>query len=185
MNKVSLRNIFKLFVFALFFFLGCGFQTSFWPNVITSIPSPQVWLIVILFIIIRWSSLNYIFYIYFLSYCLTLFSSYPLKMLWTTLFITYFIIINIKKRIHLTGVFSFILLAFVGSFIFEVSSYILSDLLEPVPTSVLFFDRVLQILVNFIFSYPLYFALESLDKSLQPQEDWKTSSHYTYQDPLP
>lgn len=183
MNKVNLRNILKLFVFGLFFFMGCGFQTSFWPNIITSIPSPQVWLIIILFITIRWNNLNYIFYIYFLSYCLTVFSEVPLKMLWTSLFVTYFILISVKKRIHLSGVFSFILLSFVGSFIFETTSYFLSGVLEPTPVAILFFDRLLQILVNFIFSYPLYFALEYLDKSLQVQEDWKTSSHHSYQEP--
>lgn len=163
-------------MYGLFFFLACGFQTSFWPYIITAIPSPQVWLIMILFIVIRWNSLNNIFYIYFLSYCLTLFSNVPLKMLWTTLFITYFILVTIKKRIHLSGVFSFILLSLLGSLIFEVSSYFMSDLLEPTPTSIMFFDRLLQILVNFIFSYPLYFLLEMLDKSLQVQDDWKTST---------
>ena len=177
MNKLRLRYILKLVVFSLFFFLACGFQTSFWPNIITAIPSPQVWLIMILFIIIRWDSLNNIFYIYFLSYSLTIFDEIPLKMLWTSLFITFFILVSIKKRIHLGGVFSFILLSLAGSLIFEVSSYFMSDLLEPTPTGLMFFDRLLQILVNFIFSYPLYFALEMLDKALQVQEDWKTSSH--------
>ena len=184
MNNVSLRNIVKLFAFGLFFFIGCGFQTSFWPNIITSIPSPQVWLIIILFIIVRWNNLNYIFYIYFLSYCLTVFSEMPLKMLWTSLFVTYFILVSIKKRIHLSGVFSFILLSFLGSLIFEASCYFLSGVLEPTPVSLMFFDRLLQILVNFIFSYPLYFALEMLEKSLAVQEDWKTSSQHMQQDHL-
>jgi hypothetical protein len=184
MNKVSLRNILRLFAFGLFFFMGCGFQTSFWPNLITSIPSPQVWLIIILFITVRWNNLNYIFYIYFLSYCLTLFAEVPLKMLWTALFVTYFILISIKKRIHLSGVFSFILLSFAGSMIFELTTYFFSGVIEPTPVGFLFLDRVLQILVNFIFSYPLYFMLEFLDKAMQPQEDWKTSSHHTHQEPL-
>lgn len=176
MNKLHLRTFLKLSIFALFFFLGCGFQTSFWPNLITAIPSPQIWLIMILFITIRWNSINYIFYIYFLSYCLTLFAELPLKMLWTPLFITYFILVSIKKRIHLSGVFAFILLSLAGSLIFELSCYFLSGIVESTPTTAMFFDRLLQILVNFIFSYPLYFLLETLEKSLQPVEDWKTSN---------
>ncbi|MBY0452812.1 MAG: hypothetical protein K2P92_07240 [Bdellovibrionaceae bacterium] len=176
MNKLHLRLIYKLILFTMIFFIGCGFQTSFWPNIISFLPSPQIWLIVIFYIGIKWKSLNYIFYIYFLSYCLTLFTDVPLKMLWVPLALIYFILILVKDRIRLTGVFSFILYSLVGSVMFEVGYYFISSLLEPVPTSILFVDRTLQVLMNFILSYPLYFVLEFADRALSEKPDWHRSS---------
>lgn len=105
-----------------------------------------------------------------------MFSDIPLKMLWCPLSVTYFLIVSVKNRIQLSGVFSFILLAFAGSFIFETSYYLFSDLLEAIPTNVMFIDRLLQILVNFIFAYPFYFVLESIDRLTSAREDWRESA---------
>lgn len=176
MNNTRLRFYFKILAFTLLFFLMCGFQTSFWPNIVTLLPSPQLWLITVFFLTMRWPPIFTIFYVYFLAFCLTHFSDIPLKMLWTTLLITFAAIWFIKDRIQLTGAFSFIVISLCGSAIFEVSYYYLSDLLEVTPTTFMFIDRSLQILVNFIFCYPMYFFLTYLDKLLLDQDEWKTSS---------
>lgn len=176
MSNTRLRFSFKVLAFTLLFFLSCGFQMSFWPNIITFLPSPQIWLIIIFFISMKWKPVFAIFYIYFLAYCLTNFSEIPLKMLWTTLLITFTAIWFIKDRIQLSGAFAFITLSLMGSLIFEISYFSLSDILEITPTTFMFTDRLLQILMNFIFSYPLYFALTSFDKALLDQDEWQKSS---------
>jgi hypothetical protein len=176
MNKQQIRYIYKLIAFTLLFFLGCGFQTSFWPNVISALPSPQVWLITLMFITIKWKSIYNIFFIFFLTYCLTAFADIPLKMLWCTWPIIYFVMISVKNRIQLSGVFSFILFTLAGSLLFEVGYYWFSDMLEATPTTIMFIDRLLQILMNFIFSYPVYFVLEAVDRWTATQEDWNESS---------
>lgn len=139
-------------------------------------PSPQVWLITLMFITIRWKSIYNIFFIYFLTYCLTAFSDIPLKMLWCTWPVIYFSLISVKNRIQLGGVLSFILFTFAGSFLFEAGYYIFSDMLEATPTMVMPVDRLLQILMNFIFSYPVYFVLSFADRLTLAQEDWRDSS---------
>jgi hypothetical protein len=159
-------------LFTLFFFFACGFQTSFWPHIITIIPSPQIWLLLIFFITLKWSPLFTIFYIYFLGFCLTRFSQIPLKMAWSTLLVTFTLLSFLKNRVQLSGVFSFVLYCFVGSFIFQVSYVLLSDLLEKIPSTVLFIERFLQILVNFIFSYLFYFVFEWLDQFLNVKDNW-------------
>ena len=181
MNKRQILFFYKLLGFTLLYFLACGFQTSFWPNIISFLPSPQIWLIILLFITIKWKSINSIFFIYFLSYCLTFFADIPLKMLWCPLALTYFLIVTVKNRIQLTGVLSFILFNLAGSFLFETGYYFFSDILESTPTSLMFFDRLLQILMNFIFSYPVYFVLDFLDKSTQIKEDWRESATKNFQ----
>ncbi len=183
MNKLQIRLVTQLMLFTFLFFVGCGFQTSFWPNVFSFLPSPQIWLIIILFMAVKWRSLNTIFYIYFLSYCVTFFTDVPLKMLWIPLLLIYTLIVLVKDRIRLTGVFSFILYTLVGSLLFEVSYYFISGLIEPVPTSFMFVDRLLQILMNFILSYPLYFLLDFVDRSFSPDEDWQRSNLNQHNEP--
>lgn len=183
MNNARLRHYIKIFVFTLLFFLACGFQTSFWPNVITFLPSPQIWLIMLVFITLKWKPVFTIFYIYFLAFCLTFFSEIPLKMLWVSLLIMFTVLWLIKNRIQLTGVFSFIILTLLGSFVFELSYYYFSDLLEAIPTSFMFFDRSLQILVNFIFCYPLYFVFSKIDVAVFDEDEWKKSTRTDHEVP--
>ena len=175
MTNKRLRFYFKISFFTLLFFVACGFQTSFWPNIITFIPSPQIWLIMIIFIIVKWSPTFTIFFIYFLGFCLTRFSEIPLKMIWSTMLIMFSSLQFIKNRIQLTGAFSFIILTLFGSFVFEMTYYYLSDLLEVIPTSLMLIDRLLQILVNFIFCYPLYFTLDKMNTFLFDENEWLRS----------
>lgn len=176
MTNLRLRFYFKIFMFTLLFFIACGFQTSFWPNIITFIPSPQVWLILIIFMTVRWEPLFTIFYIYFLGFCLTRFSEIPLKMIWSTSIVMFASLLFIKNRIQLTGAFSFIILTLFGSTVFEMVYYYFSDALEVIPTSLMLIDRLLQILVNFVFCYPLYFTLDKIDIMLFDDNEWRRSS---------
>ncbi len=176
MNNLRLRFYFKILMFTLLFFVACGFQTSFWPNIITFIPSPQVWLIIIIFMTVRWTPLFTIFYIYFLGYCLTRFSEIPLKMIWTTSLVMFSSLLFVKNRIQLTGAFSFIILTLFGSFIFEICYFYFSDILEAIPTSFMPIERLLQILVNFVFCYPMYFMLDKFDILLFDDNEWRRSS---------
>ena len=176
MNNTRLRFYFKILIFTLMFFVACGFQTSFWPHIMTLIPSPQIWLILIIFMTIKWPPLFTIFYIYFLGFCLMSFSEIPLKMIWSTTLIVFSSLLIIKNRIQLTGASSFIILTLFGSAAFEASYYSLSALLESSPTSLMLTDRLLQILVNFVSCYPLYFLLDKIDGLLFNENEWQHSS---------
>lgn len=176
MNNRQLKFYFKILFFTLLFFIACGLQTSFWPNVIAIIPSPQIWLIMIIFITIKWPPLFTIFYIYFLGFCLTSFSDIPLSMIWSTTLVVFTSLLVIKNRIQLTGAFSFVILVLFGSLTFEITYYYFSDLLETIPASIMFYDRILQVLVNFIFCYPLYFILDKADILIFDEQDWTRSS---------
>ena len=183
MNNARLRFYFKLLVFTLIFFVFCGLQTSFWPNIITSVPSPQLWLIMTLFITFKWPPVLSIFFIYFLGYCMTMFSNIPLKMLWTCLLITFTIVWVVKSRIQLTGAIFFIMLTLAGSITFEVSYFYFSEILESTPTRLNFIDRALQILINFIFCYPVFMFLNKMDTFLFDENDWSRSNKANYEAP--
>ncbi len=172
MTTIRLRFYFKIFFFTLFFFMVCGFETSFWPHLIPWIAAPQIWLLMILFITLKWSPLFAIFYIYFLGFCLTRFSNVPLKMVWSSLLVTFGVLWVIKNRVQMSGLFSFILFCLGGSMVFQIAYVGLSQIIERTPTPLLFTDRLLQVLMNFIFSYPLYFILQWFDESLFKTNDW-------------
>lgn len=182
MNNTRLRFFLKLSVFTLVFFLLCGLQSSFWTNLISFIPSPQFWLILFVFVATKWAPVSSIFYIYFLGFCLTNFSDAPLKMIWFSSLIMFLAILLIKNRIQLTGVFLFIVLNLIGSVTFELSYYYLSDILEATPTQLMFSDRLVQILINFIFSYPMYFVFEKIDIFIFDENEW-TKSRQTQDGP--
>lgn len=172
MNNIRLRFYFKSLIFTLLFFIACGFQTSFWPNIVSFLPPPQVWLILMVFIAIKWPAPFGIFFIYFLGYCLTNFSDIPLKMIWFSMLIVYAGILLIKNRIQLTGVFLFIIISLFSSSAFEISYYYFSDMLEVTPTTFMFSDRLIQILMNFIFAYPLYILFNKIDLFIFDENDW-------------
>lgn len=182
MNSSRLRFFIKVFGFTALFFLACGFQTSFWPNLISFAPSPQLWLILVIFLATKWEPLFTIFYIYFLGFCLTQFSDIPLKMVWIPCLIMFAALWLIKNRVQLSGVVSFVLMTFIGSLVFEMSSYYLSGLLETVPTQLMLLDRLIQILLNFIFCYPLYFFLTLIDRLLFDENRWKDSAQNLMQE---
>lgn len=184
MNSTRIRFFFKVFSFTVMFFLACGFQTSFWPNVIGFIPGPQLWLILMIFLATKWEPLFSIFYIYFLGFCLTQFSDVPLKMVWVPSLLMFGALWLIKNRVQLSGALSFVLLTFIGSFVFEMGSFYLSGLLEAVPTQLLLLDRLIQILINFIFCYPLYFFFTSMDRLLFDENRWKESAQNLSQEAL-
>ena len=172
MTTRRFRFYLKLLMITFFFFLACGFQTSFWPHLISFIPCPQIWLLLIFYITLKWKPVFTIFYIYFLGFCLTRFSQIPLKMVWSTLLVTFTFLSLLRNRIQLSGVFSFVLYCLFGSVLFQVSYVLLSEFLERIPTTILFVERFLQILVNFIFSYALYFVFEWLDQIFANREIW-------------
>ena len=175
MNSLRLRFYFKITTFSFVFFLLCGFQTSFWPNIITFLPSPQFWLMMIFFISLCWSPLFSVFYIYFLGFCLTRFSQIPLKIAWTTLLATFTLLTLFKERVRLGGALSFSFFTLLGSIIFEISYIVLSHSIESNPTSFQLFDRLVQVIMNFIFSYPAYLFFEWLDQLFYTKHLWSTT----------
>lgn len=172
MNSLRFNFYLKILTFTLVFFIVCGFQTSFWPNVITFVPSPQLWLLMIFFISLKWTPLFSVFYIYFLGFCLTRFSQIPLKMAWTTLLVTFSLLALIKDRVRMSGALSFSFFTLLGSLIFEVAYVLLSRSIEKNPTSILFFERTVQVIMNFIFSYPTYRLYEWLDQAFYSKNSW-------------
>ncbi|MFN3454629.1 MAG: hypothetical protein ACK41T_06670 [Pseudobdellovibrio sp.] len=172
MTKKNLLLSLRLFIFTLVFFAFCGFQTSGWNFIFNSLPSPQLWLIFIVYIGYKWSQKLAVSYIYFLGFILTFYTYAPLKMVWMTLFALVLFIWFFKNRIHSNSLFFFSVLVTSSSLFFTLAYIIISGWLESNSTPIHFVHRLLEIGLNFLFSLPVYKFLHFIDNKLQPSEPW-------------
>jgi len=176
MSKQRISFYLKYLVFTLVFFAFCAFQSSFWPFVIDSLPSPQLWLLFIIFISLKWSNTNNIFYIYFLGFCMTQFSYVSLKTIWMSLLAVTLFVWIFKNRIHSTSLFFFSVLVGSASLLYSVVYIATSNWLELNPTPIYFLHRLLEIGCNFLFSIPVFKFLSFIDERFQTTETWNINS---------
>lgn len=176
MSKRQIVLIIKLLVFTLVFFAFCAFQTSFWPFVLSTFPAPQLWLIMVIFIALKWPTVRALFFIYFLGFVLTRFSYIPLKMAWTSLLAVTLFVWFFKNRIHSTSLFYFSILVTSGSLFYSIVYILISRWLEPMGTPIYFLHRLLELGCNFLFSIPVYKTLDVLDQKFQSSQTWGPAS---------
>lgn len=182
MSRSSILLILKLVTFTVVFYAFCAFQTSFWPFILGTFPAPQLWLIMVVFIALKWPTFRTVFFIYFLGLIMTRFSYVPLKMAWTSLVMLIMFVWFFKNRIHSTSLFYFSILATSGSFFYSLSYILLSNWLEPAPTSIYFLHRTLEMGCNFLFSIPVYKFLDFIDKRFESTPSWgPTSAPHTHE----
>lgn len=162
-SKDDTSQVIKYVLFSLVFMAFCAFETSFWPNVISFIESPQLWLIFIVFIVVRWTERWNLFYLYFLGYTLTLYSMMPLKMAWFSLIVVYAVLYFLKMRIHSTTAGTFSILTAAVSILYSVVYIGFSHLFEKNPTAIMPLTRLSHACMNFIFSIPVFIMLDWLN----------------------
>ncbi|MFZ3230301.1 MAG: hypothetical protein WA160_08860 [Pseudobdellovibrio sp.] len=93
-------------------------------------------------------------------------------MAWTTLLATFTLLSLFKDRVRLSGALSFSFFTLIGSIVFETCYVGLSRIIETNPTTVLFLDRSMQVLMNFIFSYVAYHFFDWLDQFFYNENIW-------------
>ncbi len=174
-SQKKLRVILKYFLFTLIFLIFCAFQTSFWSVLIDFLPAPQLWLVFLVFIFLKWPSYVAIFYAYFLGYLLTLFSLMPLKMSWLSLIGLFGFVWIFKNRIHSASLFLFAVLAASASLFYSGFYILISTYLEQNMTSVFFFQRLLEAGMTFLASSVVYLILDFIDLRLSTSETWSSS----------
>jgi hypothetical protein len=180
-SRKTFLKILKYFLFTLMFFIFCSFQTSFWAVLIHFLPAPQLWLIFLVFIFLKWPGYSTVFYSYFLGYILTLFTLMPLKISLFGILGIYGFVWIFKTRIQSTSLFLFSVLSGAASLFYSSLYLILSSSLELKMTSVLFFDRLLQAGITFLLSSVVYFILDGLHKYFDTTDDWSKEQPHRFE----
>lgn len=160
LHRINFLNFFLIVLLALFL---SGFQTTFWFQIFGSLPSPQFWLNMILYLILFRKPLEGILTIYFIGLLLTPFTAMPLGMLWMTLLILFVAIGFVKKRFFWPGS-RYFFMASLGTMIsFHVVYFILSRWFEANPAPISFFHRFFEIIFTTLISIPMYIGLSWID----------------------
>lgn len=172
MNKKTIKLILKYFSFTAIFFLFCGFQVSFWPEIISFLPAPPLWLIFIVFITLKWPPLSTAFYIYFIGYIATLFSSIPLKMVWISYIFLFLFAWLFKKRFHSASLYMFSIMCTISYLFYSLIYISVSYWLEQTPTSLYVLIRFLEMGLTFLLSSSIYLLLNKVDTYFRDTEIW-------------
>lgn len=174
-TKNHIQMILKMSVFTLLFFCVCAFESSLWPSLLGSFPTPHIWLTMIMFFIIRWPLYTGIFFCYFLGFILIFFTHAPLKMIWISLNLVYILIWTIKNRVNSSSLMSFATLSAFGSLLFSIIYILISSVLEPTPTSIFPLHRLTECGLAFLFSIPMYFVCSFIEQFFSINEQWTNS----------
>lgn len=173
------QNALRWLFFTFLFFLLCGFQTSFWPFVVSFLPSPALWLIALVFVIMRFPLYQGLFFSYFLGLCLTRFTILPLKIIWISFNLVYVAIWTLKNRIRSSSLRSFGVLNVLAYFLFTVIQFFASSLLEANPTRFHLINLLLGAGLIFIFSIPLYLFMDFIDDTFfRQKKQWTQNSTF-------
>lgn len=153
-NGLLFKNYSYFLVYLLLF---TGFQSTLWPLKILQIPPPQFWVPVLVY----WSIYRHLhecmIMTYVLTYLIAPFTAMPISLLLLINVTMAFILYLIKSHFYQPGVVYFVFSNSLTAFMFPFFHTIYSFSFEPTPiSSLLFFDRLLQILLTALASYPLY-----------------------------
>lgn len=144
--------------------LAGGLQTTLWFQFFGPIPSPLLWLVLIVYVSLYRSQPWSLWIIYALSFVLLSYSALSLGLIWALMLILYTSVTSLKNRFYWGGVGYFTLMVFFASGLFQMSYWILSQIVEKNPSQFLVYSRLGQILVTPLFAPVLFFLLKFLDR---------------------
>lgn len=159
--RYNFFNLFAVFLIALFL---SGIQTTFWFQIFGSMPAPQFWLIMILYLILFRKPFEGIMTIYLVGLILNPFTSMSLGMIWMTLFILFVSMSFVKKRVFWPGSRYFLMASFGLSIAYHLVYYFLSRWLETNPAPISFFHRFFEVIFTTLVAVPMYAVLSWVDQ---------------------
>lgn len=165
------KRLWRIFAPLIMTVLICGVQTVIWPNLISSLPAPPFWLLLIVWVAVYRNERETILLIYLMGLLATSFTAMPLKMMLFSLMILYILIRRVKERVFWTGMPYFVIAGAASVTAFQVIYMILSAILEPIRTAWLPLDRLVVILWSAPAAIVIYWLMMKVDRSsLDPSD---------------
>lgn len=147
----------------LFTYLICGAQTTLWTQFFSWVPAPLLWLNLVVYLTIERPTYTALTQIYCVGLIVLTFTAMPIGLLLMTLFLLFWIIHFVRVRIYWHGSMYFAFMCFIGLVAYQVIFLISSQLIETNATGLLFFERIVQILITPLFSFWMYMVLKKFD----------------------
>jgi hypothetical protein len=158
------RNSLNLFLVLLTAFILSGFQTTFWFQMFGSLPSPLLWLDMVLYLILYRRRLEGILSIYAVGMVLNPFTAMPLGIIWLNLLVVFAVMTFFKKRVFWPSSRYFFIASFGTALTWHISYFFVSHLFEANPATVFFFHRVAEIVFTGLISVPIFTLMSWLDR---------------------
>lgn len=164
MLTLSRLNPLNLLLIFLLTILLSGFQTTFWFQIFGNLPSPLLWLNLVLYLILYRKSLEAILTVYGIGLLLQPFTAMPLGYLWLNLLIAFIVITFVKKRVFWTGSRYFFLASIGIGLTYHLSYFLISQGLERNPAALNLVHRSFEIIFTALASIPMYALLAWIDQ---------------------
>ncbi len=161
--KLNFHLFFNFLLLALFMSLLCGFQTSFWYQLFGNVPSPLLWINLVVYVALYRKPFMAIWIIYSLGFIAACFSAVPLKMIFITLLLLCLLINAIKSRVFWAGPGYYTIMTIFGAVAYHVLYFLLSLILEKNSASLQLTERLVQIILTPSFAFPMYWLLARID----------------------
>lgn len=163
---MSLNRNFILRVILIFLsvYAVAAFQTTFWHQIISSIPGPLIWLNILIYINLYKKPHHAVIFTYMSTFILGSFSATPMGQFYFTMAILSLGTLAIRNRFFWPGSQYYIGACILGSVAFHLLYILVSYLLESKVTSIEFVDRTAQILTTSLFAYPTYIWMTWIDR---------------------
>jgi hypothetical protein len=157
-------QFFNWFLLVVAMIVAASFQTTFWFQVVGGIPAPLLWLNVVLYVILYRKTVEAILINYGLALVLAPFTSTSIGMLWSLMLVLSVITSFAKKRVFLPGMRYFVVSSLGITLVYQISSVLLSYLLDPNPSGWNLYSRFLEILFTPLCAAPTYWVLSFFDR---------------------
>ena len=165
--KIRWNIILNFLVLFAVLLVTAGIQTTLWYQLFNDVPSPLLWLNLVVYVILYRKPYPAIFTIYAMGFVLLTFTAMPLKMMWITLLILFTLVYGIKTRVFWSGSGYYTIMCAFSAVAYHVIYFATSMVMEKNPASFEIVDRLVQLVLTPSFAFPMYWVLAKIDKISQ------------------
>lgn len=158
---------FNLCILIMICIICLGFQGTFWFQITGGAPSPQLWLNIVLYLILFRPPRQAFFLAYLIGWLAAAFSSAPLSLIWPSLLITVAVGIFLKSRFYWPSTRYFIAASFSITFLFQLSTTLISFMFERSTIPLFSFNRTVEFLLTPLLAAPVYWTFVILDRWME------------------
>lgn len=165
--KIRWNIILNFLVLFAVLLVTAGIQTTLWYQLFNDVPSPLLWLNLVVYVILYRKPYPAIFTIYAMGFVLLTFTAMPLKMMWITLLILFTLVYGIKTRVFWSGSGYYTIMCAFSAVAYHVIYFVSSMVMERNPASFEIVDRIVQLILTPLFAFPMYWVFAKIDKISQ------------------
>lgn len=163
--KIHWNKLLNFLLLLLLMTVLAGFQNTFWYQLFGTMPTPMLWLCVIVYVAVYRKLYPALFTIYILGLALMGFTAMPIKVLLVTLLTVYFVLYTIRSRVFWDGPIYYTMMCAVAAASYHVIYFFLSWMIEKNSAALNLWDRLIQIILTPAFGVPLFWLLTRIDKA--------------------